>query len=85
MVRPADDGSPNEWQEIGGVLGKDRPALGRHQREEVCVAEPAQLGSFPSRHDIVPPLAELRGNSRRVVLIEEQPHSRMARSRRHAS
>jgi hypothetical protein len=33
----------------------------------------------------VPPLAELRGNSRRVVLIEEQPHSRMARSRRHAS
>ena len=85
VVRAAHGGRLKDRKEVGCVLGDDRAVLGRHQREQSVIVEPAQLGSFLGRHDIMSAAPQLQRNPRRGVLIEEQPHPRAARSRRHAS
>jgi hypothetical protein len=85
VVGAPDRGRANDRQEIDGILRDEGPVLGRRRPEEGLIAEPAQIRALSSRHDIVPAQPELGGNSRREVLVEEQPHSRTACSRRHAS
>ncbi len=75
----------HERHEDGHVLGHERAALSRGEIPELSVAEPAKVVPLRGRDDVVAAFAELSGDLRRVVLVEQKLHARMACSRCQAS
>lgn len=56
------------------------PFAGR-LRQEVAVGQSMQLGPFSRRDDVVPAMAKLSSDLRREVLVQQQLHRKIARSR----
>lgn len=66
--------------EVLEVVSDHRAALRVRHRKDLAISTTDQIGALSDGYDVVTPLAELDGNLRRQLLVEERPHERSARS-----
>jgi hypothetical protein len=81
MVLASQDELAVQFGEVRDVLGDDRPLLRRSEKEKVPIGATVQLRALAGGPDIMTTTAELASDLRREVLVQHQPHPRMARSR----
>lgn len=81
MVLDAGDGLPVELDEVDDILGDLGFPMGHRHRQEVAVGEPMQLGPFSRRDDVVTAIPKLSSDLRREVLVQQQLHRKIVRSR----
>ena len=79
MMRPRDDRRPMQLHEVGDVLGDDRALLEHANGEQIAIRY-AAFHDLASGDDITPAVPKLASDLRGEVLVQHQPHRRMARS-----
>ena len=70
-----------QLHEVGDVLRHERSPLGRRQGQEVGIGKAVHFGAFASGHGVMTAIPQLASDLRREVLVQHEPHRRIARSR----
>ena len=85
MRRVRDGRRPMQLDEVGNVLRDDRASLRGREGEHVAVREPTHTRTLANRQRIVAAIAKLASDLRGEVLVQQDLHRRMARSRLEAA
>lgn len=85
-MRPASHHSRSvQLDEVGYVRGHDRAARLRGLAQQRSIRPIRADEEIPRRYHVVTALPQLASNLRREMLIQDEPHRRIARSRRAAA